>query len=307
MDAPHFRTDLVLAGRKVDLTRPALMGVVNANVDSFSDPGELPTLDRQLARVGELVDGGATIIDVGGQSGITGVPEADPGDERDLVVPLVAAIAAQHPRIVISVDTYKPVVAAASLMAGATIVNDVSGLLDPRLATIAGRHGAGLVVMHTRARPKQRLQDPDRYGAEVVADVRDFLAEKVAQAIELGVDERSIVVDPGPDFSKTPHQTVEVLRHLPEVNPAGLPMLLAISRKDFIGAITATPPRERLAGTLAAVAAVGTGSGVILRVHDVAEVARFLAVLQVLRGEAEIAEDLALPDTLRWSNRPPEA
>ncbi|MCU1353752.1 MAG: dihydropteroate synthase [Acidimicrobiales bacterium] len=300
---PHFRTDLLVRGRVLDLRAPVLMGVVNANHDSFSDPGELPTLDRQLARVGELVDGGAAVIDVGGQSGITGVPENDPAAERDLVVPLVAAIAREHPGVEISVDTYKPLVAEASLAAGASIVNDVSGLLDRELATIAARHGAALVVMHTRARPKQRMQDPGRYGDDVVADVRDFLAERVAVAVGLGVDERSIVVDPGPDFSKTPHQTVDVLRHLPEINPTGLPMLLAVSRKDFVGAITATPPKERLAGTLAAVAAVGSGSGVILRVHDVVEVARFLAVLSVLRGEHEVAPDLLLPDTLRWSGR----
>ena len=305
MTAPGFRTELLVGGRTIDLSRPALMGVVNANPDSFSDPGARPALDGQLAHVGELVDAGATIIDIGGQSGITGVAETDPTIERDLVAPLVAAVRHAHPDVDISVDTYKPLVAAAALDAGATIVNDVSGLLDPDLATIAGRYGAALVVMHTRARPKQRLADPATY-ADVVADVRAFLDQRVDQAIALGVDERSIVVDPGPDFAKTPHQTVEVLRHLAAVNPTGRPMLLAISRKDFIGAITSTPPGERLAGTLAAVAAVGTGSGVILRVHDVAEVARFLAVLRVLAGTDDIAADLTLSDDLRWSaGRPP--
>ncbi|HEY4378102.1 MAG TPA: dihydropteroate synthase [Acidimicrobiales bacterium] len=300
MTAPRFRSALLVRGAVLDLARPALMGVVNANPDSFSDPGQRP-LAAQLDQVGRMVDDGATIIDVGGQSGITGVPEVDPLVERERVVPLVEAIAAEHPRITISVDSYKPWVVEGSLAAGAGIVNDVSGLLYPEIAELAARRGAALVVMHTRARPKERLADPAAY-PDIVADVRDFLAEKVAIAIDRGIDERSIVVDPGPDFSKTPHQTIEVLRHLDVVDPDGLPMLLAISRKDFIGAVTETGPTERLAGTLAAVGAVGSGTGVILRVHDVAEVRRFLAVHAVLEGATEVDPGLVLPDRLRWKD-----
>ena len=291
-------TEVVLRDRKLDLTRPALMGVVNANPDSFSDPDADTSLDRQMAQVGRLVDDGATVIDVGGQSGITNVPEVDAELERDRVAPLVAEIVAQHPDVITSVDTYKPLVVAASLDAGAHLINDVSGLRYPEVARLAGAAGAGLVVMHTRAKPKERLQDPGRY-PDVVADVRDFLAEKVAQAIDLGVDEHSIVVDPGPDFAKTPAQTVEVLRNLPTVNPDGRPMLLAISRKDFVGAITRTTPKERLAGTLAAVAEVGSGEGLILRVHDVGEVRRFLQVLDVLGGRVDVPPDLALTEDIR--------
>jgi len=281
------------------------MGVVNANPDSFSDPDADTSLDRQLDQIGRLVDEGATVIDVGGQSGITNVPEVDAELERDRVVPLVAAIARDHPDLVISVDSYKPLVVAASLDAGAHLVNDVSGLRHPEVARLAAKAGAGLVVMHTRAAPKQRLQDPDHY-PDVVADVTAFLAEKVAEAIDLGVDEASIVVDPGPDFAKTPAQTVEVLRNLSTVDPRGRPMLLAISRKDFIGAITRTPPKERLAGTLAAVAAVGSGPGLILRVHDVGEVRRFLTVLDVLRSTDPLDPDLRLADELRWAAGRPD-
>lgn len=296
-----WAAEVVLRDRKLDLTRPALMGVVNANPDSFSDPDAHTSLDRQMEQVGRLVDDGATVIDVGGQSGITNVPEVDAEVERGRVAPLVAAIASQHPDVVISVDTYKPAVVAASLAAGAHLVNDVSGLRHPDAARLAADVGAGLVVMHTRAAPKQRLQDPDRY-ADVVADVRDFLVEKVAEAVALGVDERSIVVDPGPDFAKTPFQTVEVLRHLTSVNPDGRPMLLAVSRKDFVGAITRTPPRERLAGTLAAVATVGSGPGLLLRVHDVGEVRRFLQVLDVLQGRSDVPRDLAITDDIRHAH-----
>lgn len=280
------------------------MGVVNANPDSFSDPGERP-LDAQLDQVRALVAEGAAVIDVGGQSGITNVAEVDPQVEIDRVVPLVAAIVAKLPQVVISVDTYKPPVVEAVLEAGAHIVNDVSGLRAPELAPLVARHRAGLVVMHTAAPPKTRLQESDLYG-DVVAEVAAFLAAKVAEAEAAGVHPESILLDPGPDFTKTPAQTVEVLRHLPELNPRGLPMLLAISRKDFIGALTRTRPRERLAGTLAAVAAVGSGAGVVLRVHDVGEVRRFLTVLDVLRSTDPVDPDLRLTDDLRWAAGRPD-
>lgn len=304
MTAPAFRADLHLADRVLDLSRPLLMGVVNANPDSFSDPGHRP-LDAQLEQVHALVADGAGMIDVGGQSGITNVPEVDPAEEIDRVLPLVEAIVRELPHVAISVDTYKPAVARAVLEAGAHVVNDVSGLLAPELAPLVAEHRAGLVVMHTAAPPKTRLQSSDLYD-DVVGDVRDFLAAKVAEAVTAGVDERSILVDPGPDFTKTPAQTVAVLRRLAEVNPSGLPTLLALSRKDFIGALTQTRPRERLAGTLAAVAAVGSGTGVVLRVHDVGEVRRFLTVLDVLTSTAPVDPELRLADELRWAAGRPD-
>ncbi len=304
MTAPQFRPDLQLADRVLDLSRPVLMGVVNANPDSFSDPGHRP-LAAQLEQVRSMVAEGAGVIDVGGQSGITNVAEVDPAEEIDRVLPLVEAIVAELPEVVISVDTYKPAVAAAVLAAGAHLVNDVSGLRAPELAPLVAQHRAGLVVMHTAAPPKTRLQATDLY-ADVVADVRRFLADKVAEAVAAGVDERSILIDPGPDFTKTPAQTVAVLRHLADLNPTGLPALLALSRQDFSGALTRTRPTERLAGTLAAVAAVGSGSGVILRVHDVGEVRRFLTVLDALQTSDPIDPELRLADDLRWAAGRPD-
>lgn len=301
---PHFRATLTLPDRVLDLRRPVLMGVVNANPDSFSDPGHR-SLESLLDQVGRLADDGATVIDVGGQSGITNVPEVEADEEIDRVFPLVEAIRAELPHLVVSVDTYKPPVVRAVLAAGAHIVNDVSGLRYPEVATLVAERRAALVVMHTAAPPKTRLQETDLYG-NVVADVREHLTTKAAEAVAAGVSPESIVVDPGPDFTKTPAQTVEVLRHLRGVNPGQLPMLLAVSRKDFIGALTQTRPKERLAGTLAAVAAVGSGSGVILRVHDVAEVRRFLTVLEVLRDEVPVDPELRLADDLRWAAGRPD-
>jgi dihydropteroate synthase len=293
---------LKVRGRPLALgRRPLLMGIVNATPDSFSDGGLYPTLEDRVELAGLLVAAGATIIDVGGQSGVTGVPEVDADEEISRVAPLVERIAGHD--VVVSVDTYKPAVARAALEAGASIVNDVSGLRYPEVAEVCGRAGAGLVIMHNRSAPKQRLTDPARY-EDVVADVTGFLEEKLAVAHEAGVSPDATIVDPGPDFSKTPAQTIEVLRHLGRVHALGRPVLLALSRKDFLGALTDRPPRSRLAGTLAAVAFVRGRPGQILRVHDVAEVADYLTVAETLEGDREVPADLELrPDLRREGSR----
>jgi dihydropteroate synthase len=290
-------TTLTVRGTTLDLSRPVLMGIVNATPDSFSDAGEHPDRAARIARAVEIVGHGASIVDVGGQSGITGVPEVAADEEIARVVPVVEGIRAACPDVVISVDTYKPSVVAAVLEAGAAIVNDVSGLLYPEVASMCADARAGLVVMHNRSRPKQRLTDPLLY-TDVVGDVVTFLADKLAAAEGRGVASEALVVDPGPDFAKTPHQTVEVLRRLDAVRALGRPVLLALSRKDFVGAITARTPRQRLGGTLAAVGHLA-GPGTILRVHDVAAVADYLAVAAVLSGHDDLDPDAELAPELR--------
>ena len=273
------------------------MGVVNANGDSFSDAGRYAGLDAQLARAAELVDAGADIIDVGGESGITNRPASDPDEEVARVVPVVERIAAELD-VLVSVDTYKPAVAEAAVAAGASMVNDVSGLRDLELADVCARTGAALVVMHTRAAPKERLQDPGRY-QDVVADVIAFLGVRMAAARERGVQPEQIVLDPGPDFAKTPAQTVSVLRRLEALHALGRPLLLAVSRKDFIGAITSRTPAQRGAGTLAALGFGADAGAHLFRVHDVAAAADFLAVRAVLHGDQELPDDVVLDDALR--------
>ena len=294
---------LTVRGRALPLgRRPVLMGIVNATPDSFSDAGLYATLDERVELAASLVAQGAAIIDVGGQSGVTNRPEVDPDEEISRVVPLIERIAGAHD-VVVSVDTYKPAVARAALEAGASIVNDVSGLRFPEVAEACARAGAGLVIMHNRSAPKQRLTDPALY-EDVVADVTGFLEEKLAAAREAGVAQDATILDPGPDFSKTPAQTIEVLRHLDRVHALGRPVLLALSRKDFIGALTDRPPRSRLAGTLAAVGFVRRWPGQILRVHDVAEVADFLVTAEALEGDREVPADLELrPDLRREDSR----
>jgi dihydropteroate synthase len=292
---------LVVRGRAVDVSEPVVMGIVNASPDSFSDGGEQATPAAQVARALAQAAAGAGMVDVGGQSGITGVPEVPAGDEAALVVPLVAALAERAPDLLVSVDTYRPAVAGPALAAGAAIVNDVSGLRHPEVAGQVADAGAGLVLMHTRAEPKHKVLDDALYAGPggVTADVVAFLEDRMRTAIAAGLPEEALILDPGPDFAKTPAQTVEMLRDLERVRALGRPLLLALSRKDFVGAITRRPPRERLAGTLAAVGHALGHPGTILRVHDVAEVVDYLAVAAVLAGRTDLPPGTRLDPALR--------
>jgi dihydropteroate synthase len=282
------------------------MGVVNASPESFSDAGRYASFDDQCRRAEALVDQGADVIDIGGQSAITGQQELADVEESRRVVPLVEWLANARPDAIISVDTYKPLVVRDVLAAGAHLINDVSGLLYPETARLCADAGAGLVIMHTKARPKQRLQDPDAY-EDVTAEVVGFLRSKIAEAMSLGVAEESIIVDPGPDFAKTPHQTLTMLRDVDAFRAFGRPLLLALSRKDFLGAILQKPPLGRDAATIAAIAHLVTAPGNIVRVHDVQAAVDAVRVVDALVGRRDIASAYRLPDELRHEPRRPSA
>jgi dihydropteroate synthase len=264
---------------------PRLMGIVNANPDSFSDPGAR-SLDELVADALAQIEAGADMIDVGGESGVTHTEPVSPEVERARVVPLVERLVAEG--VTVSVDTWKPEVADAVLAAGASMINDVSGLRDPAVAGACARHDASLVVMHTRAEPK--VKSFPGYD-DLVEDVREFLKERIALARSRGVENDKIVIDPGPDFAKTPAETVEMLRRLYELGELAYPLLLAVSRKDFVGALTGRAPADRLGGTLGAIAVLADHAD-ILRVHDVAAVADFLRVRDALHTELSFVPDL---------------
>src|SRR5258708_11077288 len=251
------------------------MGILNASPDSFSDGGESRTPDDLVAVAGGLLDAGADLIDIGGEWGVTNRRAVDPDDEARRVVRVIERVARDLGAIV-SVDTYKPQVASAAMGAGAAIVNDVSGLRDPELADVCAQTGAGLVVMHTRAAPKQKLLDPSLDG-HVAEDVERFLHERIELAVERGMDIEQLMLDPGPDFGKTPAQTVESLRELERLHALGRPLLLAVSLKDFLGALTGRGPRARLAGTLAATGLGADAGAHILRGHALAAPSDILA------------------------------
>jgi dihydropteroate synthase len=276
--------------------RPLLMGIVNASPDSFSDGGLHATLEAQVELGARLLSSGADLLDVGGESATTGRPAVAVAQEIARVVPLIERLAGEG--ALVSVDTYKPAVARAAVAAGARIVNDVSGLRDPELADVCAQTGAALVLMHTRALPRERLQDPELYD-DVTAEVSAFLAERMEVAIGRGVAAEQLILDPGPDFAKTPAQTIELLGRLERLHELGRPLLLAISRKDFIGALTGRGPRERLAGTLAALADGLDRGGHVFRLHDIEAAADFIAVRDALAGTRPPGRDLALGEELR--------
>jgi dihydropteroate synthase len=281
---------LSLRDRRLELSgRPLLMGIVNASPDSFSDGGDHPTLEARVAHGAELLAAGADLLDVGGESARGDQPRVDAAGEIERVVPLIVRLTSELGATV-AVDTYKPAVAEAAIAAGAVLVNDVSGLRDPALAALCARTGAGLVIVHTRIEPKGTLLDPGRY-EDVVADVVGFLRERMQLALDAGVAPEQLLLDPGPDFAKTPAQTVAVLRALEELRELGPPLLLAVSNKDFVGAVTGRGARDRLAGTLAAMSFGVDAGASVLRVHDVAAAADFLRMRAVLRGEIELAPD----------------
>lgn len=293
---------LELRGRRLDLARPLVMGIVNLNDDSFSDPG--PRTDAGVAAlVAAQVAAGADLVDLGAQTADYRRPLTDPAVECELVVRALEQARKAHPDLMLSVDTFKLEVAEAALAAGCHLVNDVSGLAEVALAEASGRVGAGLVVTHTPVGPMVGLQDEDAYG-DVVAEVTTWIAGRLGLAIEAGASPGGLVVDPGLDLAKTPGQTIALLRGLGAVAALGRPLLLALSRKDFVGALTLRPPADRGAGTLGAVAAVRHVGPQVLRVHDVAATRDFLAVLDALEGTGPLPQPLVVPDDLR---REPEA
>ena len=267
------------------MSAPLLMGIVNATPDSFSDSQGPKPLDELVARAHRLAAEGAALIDVGGESGRTDRAAVSAEEEAARVVPLIERLAADG--LAVSVDTWRERVARAALGAGARMVNDVSALSDPAVADACAAADARLVITHTRVPPK--IKGFPHYD-DVVADVRELLNERAAVALERGVGESALVFDPGIDLGKRPADSIELLRRLPELADLGRPLLVAVSRKDFLGALTESPPAGRDAGTLAALGAAADGGAAILRVHDVAAARDFLLVRAALRDGAGDAE-----------------
>jgi dihydropteroate synthase len=262
----------------IRLMQPRLMGIVNVTPDSFSDGGLYLDPQRAVAHGAELAAQGAAILDVGGESTRPGAEAVDAELERERVEPVVAALAGPAGAgVEVSIDTSKGPVANAALDAGATIVNDVTALRgDPDLAALCAERDCTLVLMHMQGTPRTMQSDPTY--DDVVDDVRAFLAERIQVAVDAGVDERRIWVDPGIGFGKTLFHNLELLRRLGELRDLGRPLVIGSSRKSFIEALTGRSVGERLGGTIASnVLALAAGAE-IFRVHDVLEVGRALRV-----------------------------
>lgn len=264
----------------LDLTRPAVMGVLNLTPDSFSDGGLWTDPGRAVAHAAEMVAQGAAIIDVGGESTRPGAAEVDAAEERARVVPVIARITAELD-VTVSVDTSKADVMRAAIDAGATMVNDVRALRARGALAAVADNDVAVCLMHMQGEPRTMQQDPTY--DDVVSEVRAFLLERAAECIEAGIEARRIVLDPGFGFGKTLAHNLALFARLDAFTATGHPVLVGISRKAMIGTLTGAPVAERLAGSVAAAAlAVARGAN-ILRVHDVAASVQALAVAAAVR------------------------
>ena len=270
--------------------RVLVMGIVNRTQDSFFDEGRTWELEQAVSAGLRAAEEGADIVDVGGVKFAPGDP-LDPAEEAARVVPVIEQLRRELPgEVLLSVDTFHASVARAALEVGADLINDTTGLSDPRMAEEVARAGASLVLTHSVAAPRRPFPRP-RY-EDVVEEVRDFLAARLERALEAGIARERIVLDPGPDLNKSTQQTLEVLRDWGEYAALGLPLLAALSRKDFVGESLGLPKEERLAGSLAAAAWTIRLGARILRVHDVRETVRMVRMLEVLAGWREPAGPL---------------
>ncbi|HEX3174122.1 MAG TPA: dihydropteroate synthase [Solirubrobacterales bacterium] len=258
--------------------KPKLMGVVNVTPDSFSDGGLYLDSPAAIVHGLELAEQGAEILDVGGESTRPGAEEVSAAEEVARVVPVVMGLAGTA---TVSIDTSKVEVAEAALDAGATILNDVSAMRhDPEIGGLCAERGAGLVLMHMQGDPRTMQENPT-YG-DVVEDVKSFLAERLQTALDAGVAEERVWLDPGIGFGKTLAHNLELLRRLGELRDLGRPLVVGTSRKSFIGEIDGSPVGERLGGTIASSVMAMAEGAEVLRVHDVAEIAQATKVAAAL-------------------------
>ena len=256
------------------------MGIVNNTPDSFSGDGVAGDADLAVMRALSMFESGADLVDIGGESTRPGAKSVPERVEIERTVPIVESLSGRYPGR-ISIDTMRPKVAESALFAGATVVNDVSGLRNRNMIDIVAEHSAGVIIMHMKGNPRTMQLKP-RY-RDVVLEIMDFLSDRISAAEGAGVDPRLIMVDPGIGFGKNLEHNLEIIARLSELKALGKPIVIGVSRKSFIGRITGSPPDQRLEGSLAAaILAVREGADIV-RVHDVPETVRALKVAHAIR------------------------
>ncbi len=274
---------LRLGTREFGPREQVIMAIVNRTPDSFYDQGATFTDEPALERVAAAVAEGAAIIDIGGVKAGPG-EEVSAAEEIRRTAGFVAEVRRRHPDVVISVDTWRHEVAEEVCAAGADLLNDAWGGVDPRLAEVAARHGAGLVCTHAGgARPRTR---PHRVGYEdVMADILRVTVGLAERALALGVRRDAILIDPGHDFGKNTRHSLEATRRLPEMTATGWPVLVSLSNKDFVGETLDRPVKERLIGTLATTAVSAWLGARVYRVHEVRETREVLDMVSAIMGD----------------------
>jgi dihydropteroate synthase len=284
-------------------SRTYVMGILNVTPDSFSGDGlrvdRKGALERSLAQARDFVDAGADILDVGGESTRPGAEPLGAGEEKDRVLPVIEALAAEFPDTPISIDSFKAEVAEAALDAGAHIVNDIWGLkADPEMGAMAAGRGAPVILMHNRSRPNDVLVDRlggSYHGADygnLLLDVSREMEVLAEGALAAGIPREQIILDPGIGFGKTVQQNMALINHMDRFKALGYPILSGPSRKSFIGRVLDLPPEQRLEGTAAAIALSIVRGADIVRVHDTREMVRVARMMDAMlsagpAGDAE--------------------
>jgi dihydropteroate synthase len=264
--------------------RTLVMGIVNVTPDSFSDGAMFATAEDAVAHGARLVDQGADLLDVGGESTRPGSDPIEADEELPRVVPVIEGLVKARPGTPLSVDTRKPEVASAALHAGASVVNDIAGGRNSALLETVSRTGAGVVLMHMLGEPRT-MQDDPRYD-DVVAEVHEFLRERIEAAVFAGIPEERICIDPGIGFGKTVDHNLALLRAVPALRMLGAAVMVAASRKGFIGTLTGVEdPAARLEGSLAVAVLAAAHGADLVRVHDVEATVRALKVADAIVRE----------------------
>ncbi|MDP8567562.1 dihydropteroate synthase [Methylophilus aquaticus] len=265
----------------LDLSTPKVMGIVNVTPDSFSDGGKFARTDAAIAQAMQLIDEGASVLDIGGEStrpNATPVPE----DEELLrVIPVIEALVARQIPVPISIDTYKPGVMRAAIAAGASIVNDVRGLQEPGALEAVAGSDAGVCIMHMQGTP-QTMQENPHY-EDVVAEVKAFLSQQRDACLAAGISQERIMLDPGFGFGKTRIHNITLAKSLAELLALGCPLLVGLSRKSVLGQMTGHDVDARLHASVAAAVVSAMQGAHLLRVHDVKATVEALKVVAALK------------------------
>ncbi len=280
------RTDQFLA--HIQSGQPMVMGIVNVTPDSFSDGGQFATTDTAIAHGRRLLEEGAHILDIGGESTRPGADTVSVEDEKARVVPVIEGLrdAAAKAGAYLSVDTRNAATMAAVIEAGADIINDITALEgDPASMDVVARSGLPVILMHMQGEPQQ-MQDNPQYD-DVVTEVREYLDARIEACVAAGIDRSLIILDPGIGFGKTVEHNLSLMKHLDDYAESGLPLLLGVSRKSFIGLLDDNAPAtDRLGGSLAAALAGYSRGAAILRIHDVAATRQALMIWRAIEDAA---------------------
>ncbi|MBS9436181.1 dihydropteroate synthase [Photorhabdus noenieputensis] len=268
----------------LNLSRPQIMGILNVTPDSFSDGGAHNTLDMALRHAEKMINEGAAIIDIGGESTRPGADEVSEQEEVDRVVPVVEALA-QRFNIWISVDTSKALVMSESAKAGAHLINDIRALQEPGALESAAKSGLPVCLMHMKGQPRT-MQDTPHY-ENLLSEVKQFFTEQIERCVMAGIAKDKLVLDPGFGFGKNLTHNYQLLAHLNQFHQFGLPVLAGMSRKSMIGQLLHVPPQERVVGSVACAVIAAMQGAQIIRVHDVKETVQAMQIVEATLSAKE--------------------